>query len=581
MNSISMKHPFARAGVIAALLAGCATPQPIPEMSQPQSSGLAIDLTLRAPISVFSNKPAQVYFAKIDNPDGLLQQQIIRSNFVKDGRAYLLNARPGTYAAVGAFFLPPMQASRATYTTYFSKELVERSKVTIRENDFVFTGSYVVETSVGLDGADEVQTHYKNVIAPGEATGMLAMSFGGAVHYRGTLRERKNDEQTRREFVRNAKEDLAGSGWAARIEYGTLSGLNDQAQPRGSSSLTAEEGTLERAKKLLAILEAAEAGQDAGVSPKTLTERLGQAEQDLAAHLRTHPSDVEALIVSARLDRFRQVLEPVALSRGQEPADPKAAYAPAHEKLNRALALQPNNAEARYWKARLYGLRHPVFRQGRLNYATSDLGEAIKHSKEAVKLEPANDVYREALALYLVEDQKSAEAIDVMRSVVDKQRLAYLLLNDWEAVPIPKTATLSPVDSESFAQQQMARGRFQGYPQLRVRFFVVPTSAIKIEEFYSTYWDRFKFVSQGEPQKAEKGEMRLFAQHFIKVRDQLRPTGPDSKIPDQPSGIFLSVVELRGLPVERRRQTPAGFDMPSGVGDTFCYLIVVNYRPSK
>jgi len=363
MNSISMKHPFARAGVIAALLAGCATPQPIPEMSQPQSSGLAIDLTLRAPISVFSNKPAQVYFAKIDNPDGLLQQQIIRSNFVKDGRAYLLNARPGTYAAVGAFFLPPMQASRATYTTYFSKELVERSKVTIRENDFVFTGSYVVETSVGLDGADEVQTHYKNVIAPGEATGMLAMSFGGAVHYRGTLRERKNDEQTRREFVRNAKEDLAGSGWAARIEYGTLSGLNDQAQPRGSSSLTAEEGTLERAKKLLAILEAAEAGQDAGVSPKTLTERLGQAEQDLAAHLRTHPSDVEALIVSARLDRFRQVLEPVALSRGQEPADPKAAYAPAHEKLNRALALQPNNAEARYWKARLYGLRHPVFRQ--------------------------------------------------------------------------------------------------------------------------------------------------------------------------------------------------------------------------
>lgn len=169
-------------------------------MSQPQASAIAIDLTLKAPIGVFNNKPAQVYFAKIDNQDGLLQQQVIRSNFVKDGRAYLLNVRPGTYVAVGDFFLPPMQVSKGTYTTYFSKELVEQTKVTVLENDFVFMGSYVVGDSVGLDGADEVQAHYKNILAPGETTGLLGMSFSGAVHYRGTLRERKVDEQTRAEF---------------------------------------------------------------------------------------------------------------------------------------------------------------------------------------------------------------------------------------------------------------------------------------------------------------------------------------------------------------------------------------------
>lgn len=218
MKLISMKHRFIVVVAITALLAGCATTQPIPEVSQAQGSGLAIDLTLKAPIGIFSNKPAQVYFAKIDNQDGILQQQIIRSNFVKDGRAYLLNAQPGTYVVVGSFFLVRTQASRATYTTYFSKEIVEQSKVTIRENDFVFMGSYVVQNSMWLDGADEVQAHYKNVIAPGEATGVLAMSFGGAVHYRGALRERKNDEQTRNECVRNAKEDLADSGWAARIK---------------------------------------------------------------------------------------------------------------------------------------------------------------------------------------------------------------------------------------------------------------------------------------------------------------------------------------------------------------------------
>jgi hypothetical protein len=349
-----------------------------------------------------------------------------------------------------------------------------------------------------------------------------------------------------------------------------------------SSPFSAEEFTLERAKNLLGILETVETGHDAGVSPEILRERLAQAEKGLAAHLRAHPDDVEGLIISARLGRFQQVLKPIILTPGQEPPDPKAASAPIHEKLDQALVLQPGNAEAHYWKARLYGTRYPAFPQGRLRYITIDLDLAIRSAQEAVRLEPKNEVYRESLALYLVEDEKPAEAIKIMQSVADKRHPIYLLLNDLEALPIPKTAILSPEDSESFAQQQMGRGRFQDYPQLRVRFFVVPTSAIKIEEFYSRYWDRFILISQGDPQRGEGGEIHFYAQHLIREHDKLQPTGMDSKIPEQPrSGISLTVVELHNLPVERRRQTPAGFDMPSVVGDTFCYLIIANYRSSK
>ena len=221
MNLPSSRHAFASMVVIAVILTGCATTQPIPEISQPKSAGLAIDVILKYPISVFSNKPDQIYFAKIDDQGGILQQQIIRSNYSKDSRFYLLNASPGTYVAVAAFFSQPGWSpgmrSRG-YTTYFPKELVEQSKVIVRENDLIFVGSYVVDTSVGLDGADDVQTHYKNVIAPGEATSMLAMAFGGSVHWRGTLREREIDDQTRNEFLQKAKEDLADSGWAARIK---------------------------------------------------------------------------------------------------------------------------------------------------------------------------------------------------------------------------------------------------------------------------------------------------------------------------------------------------------------------------
>jgi hypothetical protein len=215
MNSISTKHPFASIVVFAALISGCATTQPIPTMSHAQSSGLAIDLTLIMPLGFPSYKPDQVYFIETDNRDGLLQQGFIRSNFINDGRAYLLNAQPGTYAAVGALFVD--FNSHRRYTTYFAKDLVEQSNVTVPENDFVFMGIYLVKTSTDFDGADETQAHYKNVISPGESTGWLSM-VGGPVHYLGALRERKNDEQTRNEFVRNAKEDLAGNEWAARIK---------------------------------------------------------------------------------------------------------------------------------------------------------------------------------------------------------------------------------------------------------------------------------------------------------------------------------------------------------------------------
>lgn len=232
MDLLHMNRRYATLAIVAIILGGCATTQPIPELSQPQSAGFGIDVSLKAPIGIFSAEPDQIYFAKIDNEDGLLQQQIVRSNYSKGGRAYLLNARPGTYVAVAAFFSragapagPPspgfsvsVTTGRSGYTTYFSKELVELTKITVRENDFAFMGSYMVNQSVGLEGADGVQTHYKNVIAPGATTSTLLMGLSGDVHYRGTMLERKSDEQARNDFLRNAKEDLAGSAWATRIK---------------------------------------------------------------------------------------------------------------------------------------------------------------------------------------------------------------------------------------------------------------------------------------------------------------------------------------------------------------------------
>jgi hypothetical protein len=232
MKVRKMRWLFAR-GILIAILNACSTPQPIPNLLQPQSSGLGIEMTLRTPLRIFSNSPSEVYFAKIDGEGGVLQESVVHSNFTKNERAYLLNAQPGTYVAVAAycfrapnpFQVPPLSSGAASrskgktsFTTYFSKELIDKTRVTIGTNDFAFMGSYVVDQSIGFTGADTVQIHYQKVIAPGALTGGLYYMMGGDFHYLGTLNEGKNDEHARNEFIRNAREDLAGSGWAGQVK---------------------------------------------------------------------------------------------------------------------------------------------------------------------------------------------------------------------------------------------------------------------------------------------------------------------------------------------------------------------------
>jgi tetratricopeptide (TPR) repeat protein len=350
-----------------------------------------------------------------------------------------------------------------------------------------------------------------------------------------------------------------------------------------SNPVCAEEFTLDNAKNLLGLLDAAEAGHDAGVSEDSLSKRLEQTEKALASHLQSNPRDVDALIISARLDRFRLMMEPTIFSKGEEPPDSSAGYAPIHEKLDRALALQPNNAEAHYWKARLYGLRHPVIRQDTLYMEIADLDQAIKYARRAVELEPANVAYREALALYLIQADKSSEALEVMRPVANGQHPIYVLLNELAAVPIPSSAVLSAVDTENFAQMQMERGRIHNYPLLRVHVYVVPMAVAKLQEFYAGYWNGFEFYPPAELEGKGNDEMRAFQQFLERKGDKLQPARAASEIPKEPSsGIVLSGFEesreslIRRL--EEHGETTAALKLSASGADRFCFFFVVNTR---
>jgi len=203
--------------IVAVLLSSCASQQ-VPAISQPHAAVLGIDVTLIAALGDSRYKPVIVYLAKVDADSGLLQKQIIRTNYVKDGRAYLFNAAPGTYVAVAAYSSPPMFGTTTDSITYFSKQLAEQTKTTVGEGEFAFMGDFEVAQGVWLDKADEVQVHYRNLLSPREARGIVAEYLNQITSYRGSPGASKDEEKARDSFVQSAKKDFAGSTWAALLK---------------------------------------------------------------------------------------------------------------------------------------------------------------------------------------------------------------------------------------------------------------------------------------------------------------------------------------------------------------------------
>jgi len=219
--------------ILIFLITGCAT-LPAPIIESPQASAIGIQVKTEAPVGIFTDIPDRIFFVKIDNDDSIKQNQIIPSNYAKDGRVYLLNANPGQYAAVAAFkkqkALPFSSAPQSGvsvsfsvgstgYTTYFPRELIEATRVNVGSSEAVFMGSYVVKQTVGLKEAEPIQYHYAELLSPGSAKSGIGHWLSGDYHYRGSVADMKNDDTAKQEFLEKSEGDLREGGWAAIFEW--------------------------------------------------------------------------------------------------------------------------------------------------------------------------------------------------------------------------------------------------------------------------------------------------------------------------------------------------------------------------
>ncbi len=189
-------------------LLGCAA---IPSPEDPQSSAIGIRFETRVPI--YGHLPHIVFFVRTENDSDIAQSQVIRSNFARRGRLYLLNAPPGKYAAVASF----RSDQYAGYLTVFSKELIDSTRVEVVPGTLAFMGSYFLGESVRMGSAEPIQKHYAELLAPGMSGNVVKQFLVGYRPYRGTMRKGRRDDSAQAEFLAESREDFARSGWEESV----------------------------------------------------------------------------------------------------------------------------------------------------------------------------------------------------------------------------------------------------------------------------------------------------------------------------------------------------------------------------
>jgi hypothetical protein len=296
-------------------------------------------------------------------------------------------------------------------------------------------------------------------------------------------------------------------------------------------------------------------------------ERIERAAARLDDHLKQHPEDTDAILASVRLELGRVLHDPTLISRQGPASKTPDPFREQHAALDRLVALRPEDAEARYLKARLYGIRVPEEDEGgRLRMAPLDLEAAIRLAGEAVERDPGQARFREALALYLVDAGRETAAREVLAGPAFATRPIRVLLVDLERFPIPSGATLSWPDSESLGQMQLARGRFADYPQLRTRVYLFPGRASDVR---AALLSRFKDL--------ELFDIDGLRGQFFRFRgEDLVPAHRERDVPEDPQdGILFAVIEVPDGEPGHPRETPAGLPLPEG---PHCVVHVTNLR---
>ena len=189
------------------LVAACGTPRaPAPQASD--GCAIAVDIRTRHPQESQWGHPVAVFFARI-GPGGnpLRGREILRSNHVSAGTAYLLDAEPGRYVAVGCI----EKRDGRDVTTTFPEGLVAATERRVEAGGFAFLGSHEVDQEARPKEGDAGHAHYAPLIEPDWRRSDIATRLFARSRYLYGSRHRALSGAPDAEA--RARKHLAESGW--------------------------------------------------------------------------------------------------------------------------------------------------------------------------------------------------------------------------------------------------------------------------------------------------------------------------------------------------------------------------------
>lgn len=217
--------------LVSLAMAACTTPpKPKSNPANAESAALGIHVKIRAPIRILSEEPDVVVFARVEDGIDLTETyEVYGSTFARDGRAYLMNVEPGTYVAVAAFYekisrhkADPADIQSATiestesWRNYFSRELIEQTRITVGEGEFAVMGYLVTNQSMFFGDGDECQNHFMKLIE--EDRSGFSKFLSGERSTRLDTHERDSSPAAKREFLNKTREYFEETNWVALID---------------------------------------------------------------------------------------------------------------------------------------------------------------------------------------------------------------------------------------------------------------------------------------------------------------------------------------------------------------------------
>lgn len=174
-------------------------------------------------ISVAQKNPAKkskktkqaekVAFVKIRESDigEANKMEIVISNYTRGARVFLINAEPGSYAAIASVYYKSYTKGKykrkSAHTTLFSEETIKKSLIKVKPGELAFMGKFLIGELPDISKGDLIQKRNHEMFLNSKAK----YAPDAQVYFkRGVLKE--HEPLNMASFLR-IKSDFKGTGW--------------------------------------------------------------------------------------------------------------------------------------------------------------------------------------------------------------------------------------------------------------------------------------------------------------------------------------------------------------------------------